>query len=162
MVNTAADLVRNDPLIGSNFWLEINGAKVSMLSEVSGLDMEIEVVEVKQAAQNGQYVGYKAMGQKKMPGELTVKRVTPLNIDQDEVWKWFNKIRDSGMGITDRSGERKDGSVVVYDASNKEVARWNFFNAWPSKISNDSFSATSAEASSETITFVIERLERKK
>ena len=156
------DIIRNDPLVASNFWLEIEGATISMLSEVSGLDLEIEVVETKQASQNGQWVGFKAPGQPKLAGELTIKRLAPIDIDSDEVWKWFKTIRDKGMGIKDRGGQRKNGSVVVYDATNAEIARWNFFNSWPSKISNDSFTAGSAEAVSETVTLVIEKLERKK
>ena len=156
------DLIKTDPLVGSNFWLELDGATVSMLSEVSGLDLEIEVVEVKQTSQNGQYAGFKAMGQSKMPGELSIKRMAAVQIDDDPIWKWFNSIREKGMGLKDRASQRKNGSVVIYDSTNAEVARWNFFNAWPSKISNDSFSATSTDPVSETITLVIERLERKK
>jgi phage tail-like protein len=156
------DLIKNDPLVGSNFWLELDGATVSMLSEVSGLDLEIEVVEVKQASQAGQYAGFKTMGQPKLAGELSVKRMAAIDIEGDAIWKWFNAIRDKGMGLKSRADQRKNGSVVVYDSTNAEVARWNFYNAWPSKISNDSFSATSTDAVSETITLVIERLERKK
>jgi phage tail-like protein len=156
------DIIKHDPLVASNFWLEIDGATVSMLSEVSGLDLEIEVVEIKQTSQNGVFAPFKSMGQAKMAGELTVKRMAPLDIDNDPIWKWFNDLRDKGMGIKDRAGKRKNGSVVIYDASNVEVARWNFYNSWPSKISSDSFSSTSAEPVSETVTLAIERLERKK
>jgi len=156
------DLIKHDPLVASNFWLELDGATVSLLSEVSGLDLQIEVVETKQTGQNGVYAPFKAMGQAKMAGELTVKRMAPLDIDGDPLWKWFNDIRDKGMVAKSRTAKRKNGSVVVYDASNAEIARWNFYNAWPSKISSDSFSATSTEPVSETVTLVMERLERKK
>jgi phage tail-like protein len=108
------------------------------------------------------YQVVKSLGQAKPPGDLTVKRVAPLDIDNDPIWKWFNDIRDKGMAIKERTGMRKNGSVVIYDTTNTEVARWNFFNAWPSKISNDSFSAGGAEAVNETIVLTIERLERKK
>lgn len=156
------DLLKHDPLVVSNFYLEIDGAEISTLSEVSGLDIEVEVVEAKQTAKLGQYQVVKSLGQAKPPGDLTVKRVAPLDIDNDPIWKWFNDIRDKGMKIKERGGMRKNGSIVIYDTSNEEVARWNFFNGWPSKISNDSFSAGGAEAVSETITLTIERLERKK
>ena len=80
---------------------------------------------------------------RKVPGDITVKRIAPLDVDNDPIWKWFNDIRDKGMKIADRAGSRKNGSIVIFDTSNVEVARWNFFNAWPYKISSDSFSATS-------------------
>jgi len=113
-------------------------------------------------AKLGQYQVVKSLGQAKPPGDLSVKRVAPLDIDNDPIWKWFNDIRDKGMKIKERGGARKNGSIVIYDTSNVEVARWNFYNAWPSKIASDSFSAGGTEAVSETITLVIERLERKK
>jgi len=157
-----ATILKHDPLVASNFFLEIDGAKVSTLSEVSGLDLEVEVVEMKQTSEAGQYVIAKTLGQNKVPGDITVKRIAPLDIDSDPIWKWFNDMRGKGMSIKDRTASRKNGSIVVFDTSNVEVARWNFYNAWPMKISSDSFSATSSEAVSETITFAIEYLERKK
>jgi phage tail-like protein len=156
------DLLKHDPLVVSNFYLEIEGAEIATLSEVSGLEIEVEVVEAKQTAKLGQYQVVKSLGQAKAPGDLSVKRVAPLDIDSDPIWKWFNDIRDKGMKIKERGGMRKNGSIVIFDTSNTEVARWNFFNAWPSKIASDSFSAGGTEAVSETITLVIERLERKK
>ena len=156
------DILKHDPLVASNFYLEIDGATVATLTEVSGLDIEVEVVEMKQTTAGGQYVIAKTLGQNKGPGDITVKRIAPLDIDNDPIWKWFNDMRGKGMAIKDRAGTRKNGSIVIFDTANTEVARWNFYNAWPMKISSDSFSATSAEAVHETITFAIEYLERKK
>ncbi len=156
------EILKHDPLVASNFYLEIDGAEIATLSEVSGLDIEVEVVEAKQTAKAGMYQVVKSLGQAKPPGDLTVKRIAPLEIDSDPIWKWFNDIRDKGMSAKARGGMRKNGSIVIYDSDNAEIARWNFFNAWPSKISNDSFTAGGTEAISETITLVIERLERKK
>jgi len=156
------NILKHDPLVASNFYLEIDGANVATLTEVSGLDLEVEVVEMKQTTSGGQYVIAKTLGQNKVPGDITVKRIAPLDIDNDPVWKWFNDIRDKGMVIKDRPGNRKNGSIVIFDTSNVEVARWNFYNAWPTKISSDAFSATSSEAVNETVTFAIEYLERKK
>ncbi|MEY2461257.1 MAG: hypothetical protein QOG30_3087 [Acidimicrobiaceae bacterium] len=159
---SVSDLLKNDPLVASNFYLEIDGANIATLTEVSGLDVEVEVVEMKQTTAAGVFVVAKSLGQAKVPGDITVKRIAPLDCENDPIWKWFNDIRDKGMAIADRAASRKNGSIVVFDTSNVEVARWNFFNAWPYKISSDSFSATSAEAVHESITFTCERLERKK
>jgi phage tail-like protein len=156
------EILKHDPLIASNFYLEIDGAEVATLSEVSGLDIEVEVVEAKQTAKGGMYQVVKSLGQAKAPEPLSIKRISPLDIDSDPLWKWFNDIRDKGMSSKARGGMRKNGSIVIFDSDNAEIARWNFFNSWPSKISSDAFSAGGTEAISETITLVIERLERKK
>jgi phage tail-like protein len=156
------DLVKDDPLIATNFFLELDGEVIATLSEVSGLDVELEVAEINQRTQTGQFVQHKAFSKPKWTGQITVKRLAPLDATQDALWTWFNTIREKGMSATGRDGERKNGSVVIYDTTMTEVARWNFYEAWPSKISNDSFTVGSNDPISETITLEHEKLERKK
>jgi phage tail-like protein len=156
------DLQKSDPLIATNFFLEIDGSLISSLEEVSGLDIELEVAEISQRTQDGQFIQHKTFSKPKLTGEMSVKRIAPLDATSDEVWKWFNVIRDKGMSADNRSGERKNGSVVIYDTTMKEIARWNFYSGWPSKISSDSFTVGSNDPVSETITLQYEKLERKK
>jgi len=156
------DLIKADPLIATNFFLEVDGSVISTLSEVSGLDVELEVAEINQRTQSGQFVQHKAFSKPKWTGQITVKRLAPLDSTQDALWTWFNTIRDKGMSADNRNGERKNGSVVIYDTTMTEISRWNFYEAWPSKISNDSFTVGSNDPVSETITFEHEKLERKK
>lgn len=156
------DLGKTDPLIATNFFLEIDGAVVDTLSEISGLDVELETADVTQRSASGQYVQHKAFSKPKMTGEITIKRIAPLDATNDVLWKWFNTIREKGMSASNRGGERKDGSIVIYDTTMKEIARWNFYSAFPSKISQDSLTVGSNDPISETITMQHEKLERKK
>jgi phage tail-like protein len=158
----ATDFGKHDPLIATNFFLEIAGSVVSALSEVSGLDLELETADVLQRSEKGHLVQNKTYSKPKMTGELTVKRHAPLDAEADPMWKWFMKIREKGMSIANRGGERKDGSVVIYDTTMTEIARWNFYHAFPTKISQDSLTIGSNEPINETITLVHEKLERKK
>jgi phage tail-like protein len=66
------------------------------------------------------------------------------------------------MAGANRTDNRKNGSIVLYDTAAKEVGRFNFFNGWPSKISTDQMSSESNDAIKENITIVIERLDRVK
>jgi phage tail-like protein len=152
----------SDPLVANHFFLEVDGEVVSQLSEVSGLDVELEVTEIQQQLANGQYAQRKAFSKPKWTGEMSVKRLAPVDATQDSLWKWFNTIRDKGMSISSLDQQRKNGSVVIYDSTLKEVARWNFYNAWPSKISNDSFTVGGNDPISETVTVQYEKLERTK
>ena len=95
-------------------------------------------------------------------GDLTLTRVAPAKMADDKLWGWFNDIRNKGMKLGDRSSSRKNGSIVMYDHTHSEVARFNFFNAWPSKISTDQLSVDSTDAVKESITITLERLERVK
>ena len=156
------DLIIHDPLISQNFFLEIDGEVMSVLSSVSGLDIEVEVASIQQVGKMGKMQMVRTLGNQAKAPDISLTRMAPADSSSDKLWKWFNDIRDKGMKLGDRAGARKNGSIVIYDTSNEEVARWNFFNGWPSKISSDAFSAGGTEAVSETITLVIERLERKK
>ena len=74
------DLLKQDPLIATNFFMEIDGEVITTLSEVSGLDLEVEVAEVIQRTASGQLVHHKTLSKPKWTGELTVKRTAPLDV----------------------------------------------------------------------------------
>jgi phage tail-like protein len=156
------DLINNDPLVSQNFFLEIDGKVVTVLSGVSGLDIEVEVTTTTQVGEKGQMQMIKALGNQAKAPDLQLTRMAPADSTADAMWKWFNDVRDKGLALADRASGRKNGSVVIYDTTNKEVSRFNFFRAWPSKISTDALSVDSNEAVKETITLVCERLERVK
>jgi phage tail-like protein len=156
------DLTKDDPLVGTNFFLEIDGSVISNLTSVDGLSVEVEKADITQRVESGNYIQHVTMSKPKLTGELTIKRLAPLDAVNDPLWTWFNSIRDSGMSANNRSGERKDGSVVIYDTTMTEIGRWNFYSAWPSKIANDSFEVTKNDPVHESITIQYEKLERKK
>ena len=156
------DLISTDPLVSQNFFLEIDGSVITMLSGVSGLDVEVDIVSITQVGKDGKAQMIKALGSQTKAPDLQLTRMAPPDASGDPMWKWFNDVRDKGLALANRTGGRKNGSIVLYDTTNKEVARFNFFNAWPSKISTDALSADSNDAVKENITLQCERLERVK
>ena len=46
------DLINTDPIVAQNFYLEIDGEKL-VLSGVSGLDMELDVVTIQHQGKDG-------------------------------------------------------------------------------------------------------------
>jgi phage tail-like protein len=156
------DLIANDPLVSQNFFLEIDGSVVTVLSSVSGLDIEVDVVTMQQTGDKGKMQIVKTLGNVNKPPDLSLVRMAPSDSTQDKMWGWFNDIRDKGILLSDRTNNRKNGSIVLYDTTNAEIARFNFTNGWPSKISTDQLSADSNDPVKETITLVIESLTRVK
>jgi phage tail-like protein len=156
------DLTKDDPLVGTSFFFEIDGEVISNLTSVDGLALELEKSEINQRTEKGQFVQHVALSKPKWTGELTVKRLAPLDATSDPMWTWFNQIRDKGMSADNRSGERKNGSIVIYGTDMTEIARWNYYDAWPSKIENDGFDVTKNDPVGESITLQYEKLERKK
>jgi len=60
----------------------------------------------------------------------------------------------------DVAGARCDGSVVMYDQTLTEVARWNFQSAWPVKVTGPSVKADGNEIGIEELTIAHEYIER--
>ncbi|WP_244930191.1 phage tail protein [Nocardioides sp. W7] len=154
-------LIKSDPIVSQNFFLELDGAAI-ILSGVSGFEQEIDVVEMQQVGAKGIAETVKTRGTANKTADLSITRMAPLDAMSDPIWKWFTDIRDKGMAGANRADKRKNGSIVLYDVVGTEVGRFNFFSGWPSKIATDGVSADSNDALKETITLVIERLERVK
>lgn len=158
--------VTQDPLITTNFYLEITGQIIANLTSVDGLNLEIEKTDINQRLDKGVLVQHVAPTRPKFTGELTVKRLAPLDSTSDPLWKWFLDIRNNGIPAATRDTQRKDGSIVVMNTGGLgalvEVSRWSFTAAWPSKIQVDSFEVTKNDPVSETITFQYETLNRTK
>ena len=74
-----------------------------------------------------------------------------------DLWEWRKLVEDG-----DVEGARRDGSVVMFDQHLKEKARWNFMQAWPSKISGPTPKAEGNEITLEEITIVHEYITRVK
>lgn len=145
----------SDPLIATNFFLEVDGEVISNLTGVDGLSMEVEKADFNERLAGGKFVQRVALSKPKMTGELTVKRLAPLDASSDNLWKWFMTVRKGDM-----SSARKGGSIVIYGTDFTEIARWNFTNGFPTKIASDGVDVTKNDPVSETITMVYESLER--
>ncbi len=156
------DLIHTDPLIAQNFFLEIDGEVVSILASVSGLDVEMEVAAMTQVGKDGKSLQIKTLANRNKAPDLSLVRMAAIDSTQDKLWVWFDNIREKGILLSDRTNNRKNGSIVLYDSTHVEVARFNFTNGWPSKISTDQLSVDSNDPVKETITLTIESLQRVK
>src|SRR6266567_8478103 len=100
------DLISTDPIVARNFYLEISGENI-VLSGVSGLDIELEVVPLQQNGKDGKQQHIKTLGGSIKAPDLTITRMAPLSAVDDPLWKWFNEIRTKGMKASSRDDQRK-------------------------------------------------------
>jgi phage tail-like protein len=144
---------RKDPLVSAYFTVEFQGVIVGAFQEVTGLGSQNEVVEYKASGEKGQYIIHK------VPGRLTWNNITLKRgiTDATDLWDWRKTVEE---GKIDEA--RKNGSVVMYDQTGTEIARWNFTNAWPSKLTGPSANATSNDVAIEELEIVVEGYERTK
>ena|SRR2546425_9629613 len=143
----------SDALAGYHYSIEIDSVTIAQFSEVSGLTSELDVIDLKQNTPDGKFVIHKLPGNRKPPA-ITLKRAKNSSKD---LWDWHQKIYQGSV-----SDARKNGSVVLYSYDQTEVARYNFTNAWPSKISMGTLNAGSNDVLMEEVTIVCEEIERVK
>lgn len=150
---TVVDTGREDPLVGFNFAIDVSGKIKGYFTEVSGLGSEHEIIEHKVVDVKGHEVILKVPGRLKW-GDIVLKRGITSNLD---LWKWRKEVEDGGV---DKA--RMNGSIIMYDQTGKEQARWNFLHGWPSKISGPTPKSDSNELGIEEMTIVHEYIKREK
>jgi phage tail-like protein len=139
------------PLVGYHFFVEVQGKLMGAFREASGLTSESEKIEYKASGQNGDLIVASQPGHTKYP-DIVLKRGLTSNMD---MWNWRKEIEDGKF-----KEARKNGSIVLYDQTHAEVARWNFENAWPTKVDGPTLNATSGELAVESLTLAVDRTTR--
>ena len=147
----ANDAVAGDPLVSFNFGVEVSGVISGYFTEASGLGSEHEVIEHKIVSPEGREVVRKIPGRLKW-GDITLKRGITASMD---FWDWRKMVEDGNV-----QEARRNGSIVMYDETFSEVARWNFENGWPSKVDGPTANTTSNEVGIEQMTIVHEGIVR--
>lgn len=150
-MTTVVDTAREDPLVGFHFAVDIQGNVTGYFTECSGLGSETETIEHKVVNEGGVEVVMKIPGRLKWEN-IVLKRGITSNMD---IWTWRKKVENG-----DVAGARCDGSIVMYDQSLSEVARWNFQNAWPVKVTGPSVKSDGNEIGVEELTIAHEYIER--
>jgi phage tail-like protein len=145
------DTEREDPLVGYHFALELQDEIAGYFTECSGIGSENEIIEHKVVNTKGVEVVLKIPGRLKW-GDITLKRGVTSNLD---LWNWRKKVEDGKI-----TEARKNGSIVMFDQTLTEVARWNFNQAWPAKISGPTPKADGNEITLEEITICHEYITR--
>jgi len=140
-----------DPLVSSWFGVEFQGQVVGAFRECTGLGSENEVVEYKASGEKGEFVI------KKVPGRLKWNNITLKRgiTDAMDMWKW-RKLVEQGK-ITEA---RKNGTITMYNQQGDAIAKWNFTNAWPSKLTGPSANAGNNEVAIEELELTHEGYER--
>jgi phage tail-like protein len=142
---------QQDPLVSSWFGVEFQGQVVGAFRECTGLGSENEVVEYKASGQKGEFVI------KKVPGRLKWNNITLKRgiTDSMDMWQWRKLIE---QGQVDQA--RKNGTITMYNQQGSAVAKWNFINAWPSKLTGPSANAGNNEVAIEELELTHEGYER--
>ncbi|MCP8688874.1 phage tail protein [Marinobacterium sedimentorum] len=131
-----------------NFVVDIQGVGSGYFSEVSGLGVSVETIEYRE--------GGGAPAVRKLPGRVSYADITLKwgMSESRELWDWL-------MATTEGNFERRDVSVILLKPDGQqEDTRWNLYNTYPSDWRGARLEAMGNQVAIETLTLVIERLER--
>jgi len=141
-----------DPIVSFNFVIDLQGGATGYFTEVSGLGSENEVVEHKVMNAGGsQTIVQQLPGRLKWEAIVLKRGIT----ETMDMWDWRKQVEEGKM-----KDARKNGSITMLDNAYKPVAKWDFVNAWPSKMSGPSISSKSSDVGIEEMTLVHEGIKR--
>ena len=146
-----ADALTEDPLLGFNFLLELEGAIAGYFTECSGIGSEHEIVEHKVVDKGGHEIVRKIPGRLKWQ-DISLKRGLTSDL---QIWQWREQCVQG-----DVKGARKNISISMLDRTYNPVAIWHFANAWPSKVTGPSLKSDDNSFGVEEITIVHEGMYR--
>ncbi len=154
LTSARSDDYTEDPLLGFQFKLTLEGKIAGYFTEVSGVGSEHEIVEHSVVNESGVEMVMKIPGRLKWQ-DVTLKRGITTNM---EIWEWREecvkgKVEDARTNATIAMLGR-DGAT--------EQAIWHFKNAWPSKVSGPTLKADANEIAIEEVSIVHEGMYREK
>ena len=132
-------MARIDPSRVFNFHAVFIGLGEIAFSEISGVAVDSDVVEYREGNERFNNVR-KLPGLRKF-GNLTFRRgYTP----DDRLWQWYARIANG-------ADERYNGSIVLLNEARKPVMRWNFVNAFVTKMDGPMLKASGNEVAIEAM-----------
>ncbi len=142
---------RRDPLASFHYAIELQGVITGYFTECSGIGSEHEIIEHKIVDEKGrEHI-------QKIPGRLKWQNITLKRgiTDNTDIWQWRDQVV---QGKIDEA--RRNGSIVMFDQTGTAIARWNFENAWPVKVSGPIVKSDSNELAVEELVITHEGLYR--
>ncbi|MGB3691294.1 MAG: phage tail protein [Spirulinaceae cyanobacterium] len=148
----------------SKFYAQLDGLDDLIVKKVSGIEVKL------QTAGDSKAFGVTKGGKSQMQatvtgvenGKITIEYVD--TVEDNRLMQWYEDSHSEPIagGGTSSKGERKTGSIILYNQAGEEAARWNFTGAMPSSYKSSKLEAGATELGTETVEIVYENLHRVK
>jgi phage tail-like protein len=136
--------VRQDPYLGFNFLVEIDGLLAGGFREVRGLEASVEVKDYAEGGENG-YL-HKLPGETRYPNLVLSRGLSDL----DTLWVWFDDVSRGSI-------RRRNLSILLLDLERVPAMWWDVKDALPVKWTGPRLAA---EGGTEVATESIELVHR--
>lgn len=116
------------------------GGETGTFTEVSGLDVETEIIEYRDGA-NRSYSKQKIPGMQKYANVVLKRGVMPAD---NEFFIWWETVSLNQV-------ERRDVTVSLLNEEHEPMMVWKIVEAWPTKVTGTDLKADGNEIAIETI-----------
>lgn len=139
-------MARQDPYANFRFLVEIEGLPEMQFSEVMMPDASADVIEYREGGEPSTV--------RKLPGLIRYRNLTLKRgfTGSRDLFNWWRTVVDGTV-------DRRNVSVRLLNAQREEVARWNFFNAFPARYDVSDLKGQGNEVVIETIEIAHEGME---
>ena len=134
-----------EPPISARFLLEVDGVEIGIFSEVSGLQLNVEVDEYSEGGQNG-FV-HKLPGRMTWPNLVFRRGIT----DSDALFAWVQKSSGEGFAANGNKLTRSTGAVTIVDAESTRLRAWDLDGVFPIRWTGPKLSVNESAALEEEL-----------
>jgi phage tail-like protein len=115
--DTSTDLKGELPTAAS-FLFEADGVQIGIFSQVSGLEVGVDVATYREGGENG-YVHM-------LPGRMTWPHIVLRRgiTDSDALFTWLNKTAGAGFAANNNSLNRSTGAITVVGSDGSRLRAW--------------------------------------
>jgi phage tail-like protein len=132
---------RDEPILGLSFAIQLGDEIKGWFTECSGLSVQREIKSQPEGGVND-YVH-------QLPGRIKHTNITLKNgLAGNELWAWFQE------GLYDAKVERRNVSIILYNADLKKKKSWDLVNAYPVKWTGPGFNSANSTLAVETLELV--------
>ena len=133
------------PLPEFSFKVSIDDIGDMSFKEISGLDMEFDVIEYR-VGDSKEITKVKMPGLRKS-GDVALKK--GVFVSDTKFWEWIGEVKLNTI-------KRRSVTIRLLDESGSPAQSWKLINAWPKKITVEGFKTDGNNVAMETLILVHE------
>jgi phage tail-like protein len=129
----------------SSFLFEVDGVQIGVFSEVSGLEVRVEVATYNEGGENG-FV-HKLPGRMTWPHVILKRGVT----DSDALFSWVNQTAGSGFAVNSNKLTRSTGAITVIGSDASRLRAWELADVFAVRWTGPRFAVGGSDSLTEEL-----------
>jgi phage tail-like protein len=132
-------------ITAATFLFEVDGVEIGRFTEVSGLEVEVDVEELEVGGENS-FV-HKLPGRMKWPNIMLKRGIT----QNDSLLSWLSKSSGEQFTASGNKLSRSTAAITLLGPSAARLRSWEFTGAFPVKWSGPTFASSSSDMAMEEL-----------